>query len=127
LGGLDLPEEYRSFREAVIKVLPKTDLQMWFPDDGTEENLYRVNASSRGGKVLSSIQLPETLDGLKERMARLLERSTFGKLSCVEQGWPVLGLIASRHFRTPVMPEYWQQWVCTPSAPTAPDGGSESQ
>jgi len=99
---------------------------MWFPNEGTEELLFRRNASTPGGKVFGS-RLPETLEGLKALMARLLERSTFAKLSCVEQGWPVLGLIASRHFRTPLMPEYWQQGVCTPSAPAPPEGDPESQ
>ena len=38
-------------------------------------------------------------------------RLPFDALSCVAHGWPVLGLMASRHFRTPVIPAYWQDSV----------------
>ena len=105
---LELQGDYGEFRKAVVNYLANTNLQMWFPDEGTEEVLYRSNAAFRGGTVLDSILLPERLNDLRARIVRLWERSVFEKLSCIEKGWPILGLIASRHFRTPLMPEYWQ-------------------
>ena len=55
------------------------------------------------------IRLPATLDELMAEFDRLQEaRPLPENLSCFSQGWSVLGLISSRHFRTPVMTAYWQ-------------------
>ena len=45
------------------------------------------------------------------------EQQVFLSLSCVAQGFPVLGRIASRHFRTPIIPAYWQVSVREPILP----------
>ena len=106
---LDLPDAYRGLQKTVVTVLKQTDLQMWFPDDSTDNVLYRANAGHRGGRTFGSIQLPEQLDDLKKRIVRIGQQSVFESLSCIKYGWPVLGLIASRHFRTPLIPGYWQR------------------
>lgn len=108
---LDLPEPYEAFRNAVTSIFSETDLQIWFPEESTEEHLYRENAG-RTGAMLSSIQLPETLAELKTYSSRLHhKRRAFESLSCFAQGRPILGLIASRHFRSPIIPAYWQQSI----------------
>lgn len=113
---LDLPEPYAGFRNAVTSIFSETNLQLWFPDESTEDHLYRENAG-RTGAMLHSIQLPETLAELKTHILRLhRKRSAFESLSCFAQGWPILGLIASRHFRTPVIPAYWQEAVSEDSS-----------
>lgn len=105
----DLVDSYESFQKAVTATFSKTDLQTWYPEDKTDEYLYRTNAGFQSGVTLTSIKLPETLSCLKERIVRIRkEREEFMKLSCFAQGWPILGLIASRHFRTPISPLYWQ-------------------
>ena len=108
---LDLSEHYEAFRNAVTSIFSETDLQLWFPDESTEEHLYRENAG-RTGAMLHSIQLPETLAEFKAHSSRLHHKNrAFESLSCFAQGWPILGLIASRHFRAPVIPAYWQEAV----------------
>jgi hypothetical protein len=108
---LNLPEPYRAFQYAVKTIFPATDLQLWFPDESTEDGLYREDAG-RTGAVLSSIHLPETLAGLRIHVSRLHRKHrAFESLSCFAQGWPILGLVASRHFRTPIIPAYWQEAV----------------
>lgn len=103
---------YERFQEAVAETFDKTTLQLWFPYGDTEEHLYRDNAGFTSGTTLAPVRLPATLDGLKEYVTRLRkERREFEKLSCFEQGWPILGLIASRHYRTPVIPAYWHQLI----------------
>ncbi len=105
---LNLYEPYEAFHNAVVSIFDETDLQLWFPDESTEEHLYRENAG-RTGATLHSIQLPETLDELKDHIVRLHQKQrAFESLSCFAQRWPILGLIASRHYRTPVIPAYWQ-------------------
>ena len=111
---LNMADTYLTFREAISTTFTETNLQLWYPDENTDEHLYRTNAGRASGVTLSSIQLPETLDDLKAHIVHLREeRQDFKKLSCIEQGWPwpILGLIANRHFRTPVIPDYWQHAI----------------
>jgi hypothetical protein len=111
-AALDMTGAYEAYREAVVETLPETNLQLWFPDESTEDHLYRENAGFTSGATLSSIQLPATLGELKVHIVRLHEeRRAFENLSCFAQEWRILGLIASRHFRTPVIPAYWQEAV----------------
>jgi hypothetical protein len=108
---LDLPEPYKAFRNAVTSIFSETDLQLWFPDESTEEHIYQENAGQTGA-MLHSILLPETLAELKTYISRLHRKHrAFESLSCFAQGWPILALIASRHYRTPVIPAFWQEAV----------------
>jgi hypothetical protein len=113
---LDMSEPYEAFRENVVETFAQTTLQLWFPDEGTEDHLYRENAGFSSGTTLAPIRLPAMLDELRAHIARLREtRREAEDLSCFAQGWPVLGLIASRHYRTPVIPAYWQRKVDAPA------------
>ncbi|PAX58335.1 hypothetical protein [Brunnivagina elsteri] len=111
---LNLADEYKPFQEAITKTFATTNFQFWFPDEETDKYLYKTNAGYESGTTLSSIQLPKTLDDFKTYIFRLHEKQeeVFSNLSCVNGGWFVLGLIASRHFRTPIIPGYWQNYVC---------------
>lgn len=103
---------YSEFQKAVGTTFPHTDLQMWYPDTTTDDYLYHMNAGLTSGATLSSIQLPETLEGLCARILQLREfQDVSSTISCVTQGWSILGLVASRHFRTPILPLYWQDQV----------------
>ena len=114
---LDMGAEYEAFRNSVAETFGATTLQLWFPLEDTEEHLYRENAGFTSGTVMAPIELPATLDELRAHLVRLhAERREFESLSCFAQGWPILGLIASRHYRTPVMPAYWQQALDVPPA-----------
>ena len=114
---LDMDAEYEAFRNSVVETFDGTTLQLWFPLENTEKHLYRENAGFASGTVMAPIGLPATLDELRAHIVRLhVERWEFEGLSCFAQGWPILGLIASRHHRTPVIPAYWQRAVTSPSA-----------
>ncbi len=120
---LDMGAEYEVFRNAVVETFGETTLQLWFPLVDTEEHLYRENAGFTSGTVMAPIVLPATLDDLRTHVDRLhRERQEFESLSCFAQGWPILGLIGSRHHRTPVIPAYWQRAVGKPPAEELPAG-----
>jgi hypothetical protein len=107
--ALDLPEGYVAFRNNVVQTFTRTALQLWFPDDDTEDYLYKENAGFASGTTLAPIHLPGTLHELEAETKRLHEaRPVPENLSCFSNGWSILGLIASRHFRTPVMTTYWR-------------------
>jgi hypothetical protein len=107
---LELRETLAAHRHAVVELLKDINLQLWQPDEVTEQHLYRVNAARESGYSITSIELPPTTEEMVAEMRESLERE--GKLdvlSCVAEGWPALGLIASRHFRTPVIPAFWRE------------------
>lgn len=118
-GVLDV-KSYEEFRHSVLAVFTQTDLQTWYPDAATDHYLYRTNAGLESGSTLSSIQLPETLEKLRAWTAQLRkQRDITATISCIAQGMPIIGLIASRHFRTPVLPNYWQRLLQLPSVNAA--------
>jgi Cys-tRNA synthase (O-phospho-L-seryl-tRNA:Cys-tRNA synthase) len=99
----------------VTETFSETTLQLWFPSEDTEEHFYKENAGFTSGTVMAPIGLPATLGELRARIVRLQEeRRELEGLSCFVRGLPILGLIASRHHRTPVIPAYWQGTVGPP-------------
>jgi hypothetical protein len=109
---LDRGEQYGQLQKAASTFLSDINLQLWYPDGHTDEHLYRENAGHESGFSVASIELPETAEALRTQILEdLANPGQFDQLSCVSEGWPALGLIASRHFRTPVMPNYWRELV----------------
>lgn len=116
---LDMPGSYQNFTKEVTGFFSETNLQMWYPGESTDEHLYRRNAGRKSGVTLSDIELPGDLDTLRFRINQLKEeRREYENLSCIEHGWPMLSLMASRHFRTPVPPVFWQQYISTEDVDT---------
>jgi hypothetical protein len=123
---LDLDAEYLEFQEAVTQVFASTNLQHWFPDETTDDFLYACNAAYESGFTASSINLPANLENHRLLVARLLERhQDFKQISCFMYGFPVLALISSRHFRTPVIPAFWQSDVPSPQSSEGVDIADE--
>ncbi|MBG1268715.1 hypothetical protein [Nostoc sp. WHI] len=112
---LNLANDYRAFQEAVARTFTSTNLQLWFPDKDTDNYLYSTNAGYASGFNFHPFRLPQTLDELKTYIIRIHEKyQTYTDLSCLRWQLPVIALIASRHFRTPIIPAYWQANVCDP-------------
>lgn len=106
LYGMD--DVYSRLTEACNTTLAEIDLQLWFPDEKTDENLYNSNATQKSGMTYASINLPAELSELSDEMDELKKfHPVYENLSCVKNGWPILALIASRHFKTPVLPSFW--------------------
>ena len=104
---LNLSTPYNSIREIVDSTFQNTTLQMWYPDIETDSHLYSCNAAHHSGAVDAPIILPETIDELKE-MIRKVQKNTIQikELSAFNKGLVILPMIASRHFRTPFLPQY---------------------
>jgi hypothetical protein len=83
------------------ETLTYSNFQLWFPDDATEGNLY-TNRELHGISLcdLSLQSGPEAL--LKQLSAECDLSPQFWKLSCVQQGWWQLVLVACRHYRLPI-------------------------
>jgi len=108
---LGIQQDYQPFREAVLVECTHMNLQLWYPNAATESELYRKRAGRYSGSMCISIELPEKLCDLQIVMRKRLDEGwpVFKQLSCVRHRIKALALIASRHFRTPVIPAYWQE------------------
>jgi len=105
-------QEYSDFREAVKAKCSGVNLQLWYPDRNTESELYGTNTARNTGRMHTSISLPEDIESLRQQMQDSLQRQTsFVQMSMIKHSFPILGLIASRHFRSPVIPAYWQSLI----------------
>ncbi|MEO0648229.1 MAG: hypothetical protein AAFZ17_19110 [Cyanobacteria bacterium J06650_10] len=106
---LEMQKDYPDFRENVSTVFSHTNLMIWFPDDSVDEHLYASNAGYACG-VGRSVLLHDPLSSIRDRISQEKESSkeSYRSLSCVRYNLFSLAAIASRHFRTPVLPYLWQ-------------------
>ncbi len=116
LGRADI---YAEVRKQVATVFTETNLQLWHPDEATDEWLYKGYAASNSGGTESSISLPEDIETARRRLRSIQEHVAGpNTISSIAHGLYVIPLIASRHFRTPVMPFFWQRLVDQGNAPS---------
>jgi hypothetical protein len=103
MAVLGLPRVYDDFRTILAESIPNTDLQLWYPDAMIDGFMNRVNAGRESGATLSSIELPEQVATLRERVGEVAAaHDPWGMLSCLRDRWTWGALRASRHFRTPL-------------------------
>ncbi len=115
------------------EVLKETSFQVWYPDEMTTEVLY-AGPALQTGITEAPIVLPPTAEEMRARIRRIRTESS-AKTQFVTSanragiGW--LDFIASRHFRTPPDPAFWQELetgspaAIQPNAP-APDQSGEA-
>jgi len=108
---LDLGDTYKVLRASMEKVFSHCSMQVWYPDEKTDEVLYRKNASATGTTL--ALSFPEQLAELREQSRKAREHVIDPmQISCLgKNGFPLISLIASRHFRTPVMPYFWKSFM----------------
>ncbi|WP_415062931.1 hypothetical protein [Bdellovibrio sp.] len=106
---LDFEDQYNDLVKFVEDDLSHCNLQIWFPAKGIKAQLYSRYAGVEFGIAEAPIHLPKTLSELKDRLVQFSDFSN--KSENFETDWkdspPALPLIASRHFRTPVIPFFW--------------------
>ncbi|EGG99842.1 hypothetical protein imdm_595 [gamma proteobacterium IMCC2047] len=103
--NLEFENSYKLIKQVVEKFFPECILQIWYPDTETEKQLYIKNAS-RTGAVDAPMEL---VDDINDRILKVQKNTiSIDTISSIKQGFPVLPMIASRQYRTPVLPFYWQ-------------------
>lgn len=111
-GVFGIEEEYASFRVAAHEAFEHSNFQIWYPGESTDEELYGRNAGFQSGNTLHSITLPESLEDLRDQVEQAREKSSAPEsISCIQHGFSVLAFISNRHFRTPVLPLFWQSFL----------------
>jgi len=108
---LDDNSLYQKIRNLTLNEFKGVDLQLWFPEKDIEEHLYSKNAM-KTGSTLHSIELPADMQEYEKNIRYELERFSVEKESSIIQyGAYYLGYVASRHFRTYVMPYFWRAFL----------------
>lgn len=106
---LGMDDIYSMIQKSVTKDFPNCTLQIWYPDEETDALLYTTNAANESGNSEAPITLEASIDEMKNRIRLVQERTIpFEKLSSVNATLVYLPILASRHFRTPMLPFYWQ-------------------
>lgn len=103
---------YSMVRQVKDKLLPKLGLILWFPDEKTEEMLYTKDATPDSGYSLSDIELTPDFEAFVQLTKTDFEFNCKEKeFSFMKTSFWILGLVASRHFRTYTFPFYWRQFI----------------
>lgn len=105
-AGLQDQESFASLRQLKADLLKHCTFQAWLPDEESEQGIY-IGDRDHG---LALTDLPLTGDGrdmLKAISTACAENTAFAKLSALSHGlWPLV-LMACRHYRSPVPPQFW--------------------
>lgn len=107
--ALGFDDIYSMIQKLVADDFPDCTLQIWYPDKETDALLYKTNAAIETGNSEAPLSLETSVDEMKSRIKLVQEKTIpFGEMSAVKAGLPSLPILASRHFRTPMLPFYWQ-------------------
>jgi len=103
-------ELYRDLQTIQDSVFEGVCLQVWYPDEETDNHIYRGAAQRESGTTEAPIIFPATIQELVQINRELLESKMVPDLSfssAVRHGLYGLVLMACRHFRTPFPPQFW--------------------
>lgn len=92
--------------------LKDTCFQIWYPDMKTNDVMYRGPAQFESGIAEAPVVLPPTAEEMRVNMRKTRTESPVKEpfeSSANKAGLAWLDFIASRHFRTPVDPAFWQK------------------
>jgi len=103
--------------------LSHSNFQLWFTDDVSEDLLYTNNDIH--GISFTDIKLDKGPAGFLDMIAgECGQFPQYAGLSCVQNAWWPLALVACRHFRLPAPPQLLQAYV-NPMAPGMIEGTAD--
>jgi len=103
---------YKYIVEVISRSFKDTTLQIWFPDNTTDNVLYIENAGHSSGIADIFHSLTDNLEDINKQIKESNEKHMNNvSISAIKKGFLILPLIASRHFRTPVLPLYWSMFI----------------
>jgi hypothetical protein len=103
-------EALAGMRDFTTSDYAHSTLQLWFPGSDTEEHLY-IGRHSHGAAVTGLRVETDPHRMLEPIQKECIATDYFWKLSAVRRGhWPLV-LIACRHHRHPIPPQFWQDGV----------------
>ena len=110
-AALSEDQPYAQLAQLGADTLKDTCFQLWYPDEKTDEIMYRGPAHYETGITEAPVELPATADEMQTSMKKTRTESPVkepAQSSASKAGIGWLDFIASRHFRTPLNPGLWQ-------------------
>lgn len=105
LAAVEEKESLKTLADLKESVLAHCTLQFWLPDSSTEDALY--GGGKGHGIALCDIPIADGDAFLKAIADACKKESALENLSAMETGyWPIV-LLACRHYRHPVPPHFW--------------------
>jgi hypothetical protein len=106
---LEFEDTYSDILYVINSFFHSTTMQIWYPDKDTDKHLYKENAGFSSGIGTTYNGFPDNAKDMIEIMKKGNESflNDPDLISSMKHGFPLLPLISSRHFRTPILPNYW--------------------
>lgn len=100
---------YYQLKEEVFKDI---DLILWFPDVETDKLLYTNRTLPNTGYSLSNIKLLENFEEFKQlTLVDYINNCNELEFLFLQENLWIVGLVASRHYRTYIFPYYWRSLI----------------
>ncbi|NQY07417.1 MAG: hypothetical protein HRT68_14785, partial [Flavobacteriaceae bacterium] len=108
---LDDSELYEKFK-STLSILPKINLQIWFPTEEVE-NVFCSKEYSHGfGKLKHSIEVYDDMNQYKKEIIDEIELFIVeNKFEFYTKEFHLIGHVASRHFRGQPFPIFWRHLI----------------
>lgn len=107
--ALGLEETYNFIQKNVQIFFSECNCQIWYPDHKSDDLLYRKNSSSLSGATEAKIDMNLDWETMIKRIKEVQDKTIpLSSLTAIKNGLLPLIFIACRHFRTPPLPQFWQ-------------------
>lgn len=108
---LNLPIAYKDLKEKFsLEIFKDCDFQIWYPDKNTENYMYKFPYETlETGITENSLKKDMEMDDMKKRIQSI--KTKVGQpedFSSIVYNFEILSFMASRHFRIPVFPFFWE-------------------
>lgn len=110
----DKSEGYDVLRDGTEDAYKHVYSQLWHPTINVYKHLYFHQAQNHDGETEVPISYPRDMSIYKLRMEAVSKNQRYNIIAsspAVRAGFPMLDLIACRHFRTPVSPVLWYAFL----------------
>jgi hypothetical protein len=103
---------YNFIKEQINTHFKDIDMQIWYPEDDVESYLFDDNVLFNCGTMRTSIEFPENYDDFVLQTKEEIDvEIDYNNLQINKSNYPILGLIASRHYRSQVFPYNWRKII----------------
>lgn len=100
-----MPDSIEIYGQLQADLLQHCEMQLWTPDDMSEAHLY-LNDENHG-RAISSLKVDDGPALVSTVAAACALHDDFQKLSAVRFNYPPIVLLACRHWRLPIPPQFY--------------------
>lgn len=103
---------YNFIKEQINNHFKEIDMQIWYPEDNVESYMFSENVLINSGTMRTSIKYQGNYDEFISQIKDEIDiEIDYNNLQINKNHYPILGLIASRHYRAQIFPFYWRKFI----------------